>query len=48
MSNGDKLMSVLLVAYFIIGLTYACELNWPKVLYWFGAICITSAVLLMK
>ena len=32
------------IAYVVIGAVYAWEANWPKVLYWFGAICITSAV----
>jgi hypothetical protein len=48
MSIGDKLMIALWFEYLAIGLTYAYEANWPKVLYWFGAMCITGAVLWMR
>ena len=48
MSNGDRLMLILIGAYGVLAVVYAWEMNWPKVLYWIGALCITSAVLWMR
>ena len=48
MTNGDRLMLALLVAYAILALVYATERNWPKALYWSGALMITTAVLWMR
>jgi hypothetical protein len=45
---GDRLTAALLVAYAVIALAYGIEHNWPKVLYWSGALMITTAVLWMR
>lgn len=48
MFSGDNLMFGLLGIYTIIFMTFIFEKNYPKALYWFGALTITSAVLWMK
>lgn len=46
--TGNGLSYFLLCIYFVTSLVFFSEGNYPKALYWFGALIITSAVLWMK
>ncbi len=48
MFTGDHLMLGLLGIYAVICCTFLYEGNWPKAMYWFGALTITSSVVWMK
>jgi len=43
---STKLMQFLISFYLIIMLTALYERNYVRALYWFGAICLTIAVLI--
>lgn len=43
---GDKLVYVMLALYVLAVLGYAYDGNWPKVLYFIGAIILSLGVLL--
>lgn len=34
--------------YVLVGVWYAVQKDWPRVLYWFGALCIVGATTVMK
>ena len=46
--TGSLLQKCLLVVYVIIMAVYVSERNYPKALYWFGALVITYSVLIME
>jgi hypothetical protein len=45
---GDKLTILIGSINAIAAACYACEVNWPKFLYFAGASILTAGVLLMK
>jgi len=47
-SMSTNLMKFLLLIYFIIMVSSLYEKNFDRALYWFGALCITWAVLGLK
>lgn len=46
--GGIGLMKLLLCFYALIMLRFLTEGDWVRVMYWFGALTITSSVVLMK
>ncbi|MGD9850147.1 MAG: hypothetical protein AB7T38_02655 [Nitrospirales bacterium] len=46
--SGIGLMKLLLCFYFLIMLRFLVEGDWVRVMYWAGALTITSSVVLMK
>jgi drug/metabolite transporter (DMT)-like permease len=46
--TGSNLMVFLVVFYTFVCVVFLFEGNYPKALYWFGALTITGAVLWMK
>lgn len=45
---STTMMTVLIGVYAVIAVASAFELNWPRALYWCGAIIITWSVLWMQ
>ena len=46
--NGKTLAWWLVFNYIIVGLAYAYEGDYWRLLYWTGAICIVTATIMMK
>jgi hypothetical protein len=47
MTNSSWMMTGLIIVYISIALMAAYEWNWPRMLYWISAGCITISVLWM-
>lgn len=45
---GDLLLKILLVAYVVIAIAYLLQKDYPKCLYFIGAVVLNYGVLLMK
>lgn len=43
--TSTVLMQFLLVVYVVIALVSAYEGNWPRMMYWVGAIILSSSIL---
>ena len=48
MLNGNVLITVLIVEFAIIAGVYAYNHDWPRLVYWLGAVMVNIGILKMK
>ena len=45
---GKNMVIAMIIAYVIIGITFLLQKDYPRAVYWLGAILLNIAVLTMK
>jgi len=45
---ADRLAGILLLQYVVLAVAYGVQGNWPKMIYWIGAVILLTGVVLMK